>query len=87
MSIDIFSTNSYFSSAKIRNRYSHTAVHFGVKAKETKTKFLHCTGCLNSIKNPIKHDLLLILVLVRHQNFLNIEQLQTPTMGIIINKK
>ena len=30
-------------------------VHFGVKAKET--------GYLNSIKNPIKQDLLLILVL------------------------
>ena len=29
----------------------HTALHFGVKAKETKTKFLRCTGYLNSIKN------------------------------------
>ena len=41
----------------------HTALHFGVKAKEK--KFLRCTGYLNSIKNPIKQDLLLILVLVR----------------------
>ena len=28
----------------------HTALHFGVKAKEIKTKFLRCTGYLNSIK-------------------------------------
>ena len=46
----------------------HTALHFGVKAKETKTEFLHCTGYLNSI-HPI--DLLLFLVVVRQQNFLN----------------
>ena len=49
----------------------HTALHFGVKAKENQTKFLRCTGYLNSIKNPINQDLLLILVLVRQQNFLN----------------
>ena len=41
------------------------------KIKKIKTKFLHCTGDLNSITNPIKLDLLLILVLVRQQNFLN----------------
>ena len=41
------------------------------KLKKIKTKFLRCTGNLNSIKKPIKHDLLLILVLVRQQNFLN----------------
>ena len=28
----------------------HTALHFGVKAKENKTEFLRCTGYLNSIK-------------------------------------
>ena len=49
----------------------HTALHFGVKAKKIKTKFLRCTGYLNPIKTPIKQDLLLILVLVRQQNFLN----------------
>ena len=38
--------------------------------KKTKTEFLRCTGYLNSIK-PIKEGLLLILVLVRQQNFLN----------------
>ena len=41
------------------------------KLKKIKTKFLRCTGYLNLIKNPIKQDLLLILVLVRQQNFLN----------------
>ena len=41
------------------------------KLKKIKTKFLRCTGYLNSIKKPIKQDFLLILVLVRQQNFLN----------------
>ena len=41
------------------------------KLKKIKTKYLRCTGYLNSIKTPIKLDLLLILVLVRQQNFLN----------------
>ena len=41
------------------------------KLKKIKTKFLRCTGNLNSIKNNIKQDLLLILVLVRQQNFRN----------------
>ena len=41
------------------------------KLKKIKTKFLRCTGYLNSIKNPIKQDLLQILVFVRQQNFLN----------------
>ena len=41
------------------------------KLKKTKTKFLPCTGYLNSIKIPIKQNLLLILVLVRQQNLLN----------------
>ena len=41
------------------------------KLKKIKTKFVRCTGYLNSIKYPMKQDLLLILVLVRQQNFLN----------------
>ena len=41
------------------------------KLKKIKTKFLRCTGYLNSIKTHIKQDLLQILVLVRQQNFLN----------------
>ena len=41
------------------------------KLKKIKTKFLRCTGYLNSIKKHIKQDSLLILVLGRQQNFLN----------------
>ena len=41
------------------------------KLKKIKTKFLRCAGFLNSIKTPIKQDLLLIVVLVRQHNFLN----------------
>ena len=49
----------------------HTALHFGVKAKENQDKVptLYWLPKLN--KSPIKLDLLLILVLVRQQNFLN----------------
>ena len=35
------------------------------KPKKTKTKSLCCTGYLNSIEDPIKQDVLFILVLVR----------------------
>ena len=42
------------------------------KLKKIKTKFLRYTGYLNSLKNPIKQDLLLILALVRQQNFLKL---------------
>ena len=35
---------------------------FGVKAKENEDKVPTCTGYLNSIKIPLKQDLLLILV-------------------------
>ena len=41
------------------------------KLKKIKTKFLCCIGYLNSIKSPIEQDLLLILVRVRQQNFLD----------------
>ena len=41
------------------------------KLKKINKKFTRCTGYLNSIKHPIKQDLLLILVLVRQLNFLN----------------
>ena len=32
----------------------HTALHFGAKLKKIKTKFLRCSGYLNSIKKPYK---------------------------------
>ena len=47
----------------------HTALHS--KLKKTKTRFLRYTGYLNSINTPIKQDILIILVLVRQQSFLN----------------
>ena len=49
-----------------------TALHFGVKAKENQDKVptLYWLPKLNK-KNPIKQDLLLMLALVRQQNFLN----------------
>ena len=40
------------------------------KLKKTMTRFLLCTGYINSINGPIMQDLLLILVLVGPQNFL-----------------
>ena len=48
----------------------HTSLHVSVKAKENQDKVpaLHWLPKLH--KNPIKEDLLLILVLARHQNFL-----------------
>ena len=50
----------------------HTALHFGVKAKENQDKVptLYWLPKLHK-KKPIKQDLLQILVLVQQQNFLN----------------
>ena len=50
----------------------HTAINFGVKAKENQDKVptLYWLPNLHK-KNPIKQDLLLILVLDWQQNFLN----------------
>ena len=50
----------------------HTALHFSVKAKENQDKVptMYWLPDLHK-KNPIKQDLLLILALVRQQNFLN----------------
>ena len=49
----------------------HTALHFGVKAKENQDKVPTLYGLPKLHKNLIKQDLLVILVLVRQQNFLN----------------
>ena len=49
----------------------HTALHFGVKAKENQDKVPTLYWLPKLHKKPIKQDLLLILVLVRQQNFLN----------------
>ena len=53
---ELVDTNAYRLQPSLSERVivdghgSHTALHFGVKAKEKKTKFLRCTGYLNSIK-------------------------------------
>ena len=49
----------------------HTALHFGVKAKENQDKVLTLYWLPKLHKNSIKQDLLLILVFVQHRNFLN----------------
>ena len=49
----------------------HTALKFSVKAKENQDKVPTLYWLPKLHKNPIKHDLLLILVLVRQQNFQN----------------
>ena len=49
----------------------HTALNFGVKAKENQDKFLRYTGYLNSIRTPINQNLLPFLAFIRQQNFLN----------------
>ena len=49
----------------------HIALNVGVKAKENQDKVPTLYWLPKLHKNPIKLDLLLILVLVRQQNFLN----------------
>ena len=49
----------------------HTALPFGVKAKEIQDKVPTLYWLPKLHKNHLKQDLLLILVLVRQQNFLN----------------
>ena len=49
----------------------HKALHFGVKAKENQDKVPTLYWLPNLHKKPTKQDLMLILVLVRQQNFLN----------------
>ena len=49
----------------------HTALHFGVKAKENQDKVPTLYWLPKLHKKPIKQDLLQMLVLVRQKNFLN----------------
>ena len=49
----------------------HTVLYFGVKAKQNQDKVPTLYWLPKLHKNHIKQDLLLILVLVRQQNFLN----------------
>ena len=75
---ELFDTNAYKLQASLSEKVvvdghgCHTDLYFGVKAKENQDNVptLYCLAKLHK-KNPIKQDLLLILVLVRQQNFLN----------------
>ena len=49
----------------------NAALNFGVKAEENKDKVPSLYWLPKLYKNPIKQDLLLILVLVRQQDFPN----------------
>ena len=70
-------TNAYKLKASLREQAvvhghgCHTSLHFGVKAKENQDKVPTLYWLPKRHKNPIKHDLLLNLVLVRQQSFLN----------------
>ena len=72
---ELVDTNAYKLQSSLSERVvvdghgCHTALHFGIKAKENKTMFLRYTGYLNSIKPHIKQDVLLVLVPIRQQNF------------------
>ena len=72
---EIVDTNAYKLQASLSERIvvnehgCHTHYIWVSKLKKTKTKILRCIGYLNSIKIPIKQDFLLILVLLRQQNF------------------
>ena len=74
---ELVDTNAYKLQSSLRKRVvvdehgCHTALHFGAKAKENQDKVPTLYWLPKLHKNPIKQDLLLILVLVRRQNFLN----------------
>ena len=74
---ELVDTNAYKLQPSLSERVNvdghgcHTALHFGVKAKENQDKVPTLYWLPKLHKTPIKQDLLLILVLVRQQNFLN----------------
>ena len=74
---DLFYTDVYKLQASLIERVvvdghgCHTALHFGEKAKENQDKVPSLYWLHKFHKQPLKQDLLLILVLVRQQNFLS----------------
>ena len=74
---ELIDTNAYKLQASLSKKVvvdghsCHTALHFGVKTKENQDKAPTLYWLPELHKNHIKPDLLLILVLVRQQNFLN----------------
>ena len=75
--MELVDTNAYKLQPSLSERVTvdrhgcHTALHFDVKAKENQDKVPTIYWLPKLHKNPIKQDLLLILVLERQQNFLN----------------
>ena len=73
-----FDTNFYKLQASLSEKVvvdgheCHTDLYFGVKAKENRDEVPTLCWLPKLHKNPIKQNLLLILVLVRQQNFLNV---------------
>ena len=74
---ELFDLNAYKLQPSLSKRVMvdghdcHTALHFGVKAKENQDKVPTLYWLPKLHKKPIKQDLLLIRVLVQLQNFLN----------------
>ena len=72
---ELVNTNAYklqpsLSERVIVDRHCyHTALHFGVKAKENQDKVPTLYRLPKLHKNPIKQDLFLILVFVQQQSF------------------
>ena len=77
LKLELVDTNAYKLQPSLSERVivdgpgCHTALHFGVKAKENQDKVPTLYWLPKLHKNPIKQDLLLILVPVRQQNFIN----------------
>ena len=61
----------------------HTALHFGVKAKESQDKVPTLYRLPKLYKNPTKQDLLLIFVHVRRQNFVIVTSCLTAVKNVI----
>ena len=76
MILKILDTNAYKQQASLSERVvvdvhgCHTALHFGFKATENQDRDPTLYWLPKLHKKPIKQDLLLILVLVQHQNFI-----------------
>ena len=71
MTKKVFNKHYYNSNLIVDGHGCHTALHFGVKAKENQDKVPTLYWLPKLHQNPLKQDLMLILVLVRQQNFLN----------------
>ena len=75
---DGYKLHAFLSEKVVVNEHGcHTALHFGVKAKESQDKVPMLYWLPKLHKKPIKQDVLLILILEQQQNFLKIMLLST----------